>query len=450
MIQLRDYQQDLIDKIRQSYIDGARAPCIVLGCGGGKTVLFAHMAEQSQEKGNTVWFLVHRKELLDQTVATFDRFGVERKTIHIAMVGTVSRNLDKLPEPDFIIFDECHFSAAKTWTRIIERFPDAKLAGLTATPCRLDGKPLGAIYDDMVIGESAGSLIDRGFLAPYRYYAPAVADLSSLKRKRGEFDQEEATEILTTKAVFGDAIQHYRNHADGMQTICYCASIKHSELMAEEFRAAGIHAVHFDGNTPKTERDDIIRRFRAGEITVLCNVDLISVGFDCPDVDCCILLRPTDSTALYIQQACRALRYREGKTAVILDHVNNYERHGLPDDEREWSLTEKFKKPNKYGEDGKLTVRQCDSCYQVFKSGPQTCPHCGYTVTLEQKELENIKEIELEEIKRKEREQADKIVLDYTEPEDCESLAELQALARKRDYKPGWAWLQAKRLGIVN
>lgn len=449
MIQLRDYQQDLIDKIRQSYIDGARAPCIVLGCGGGKTVLFAHMAEQSQEKGNTVWFLVHRKELLDQTVATFDRFGVERKTIHIAMVGTVSRNLDKLPEPDFIIFDECHFSAAKTWTRIIERFPDAKLAGLTATPCRLDGKPLGAIYDDMVIGESAGSLIDRGFLAPYRYYAPAVADLSSLKRKRGEFDQEEATEILTTKAVFGDVIQHYRNHADGMQTICYCASIKHSELMAEEFRAAGIHAVHFDGNTPKTERDDIIRRFRAGEITVLCNVDLISVGFDCPDVDCCILLRPTDSTALYIQQACRALRYREGKTAVILDHVNNYERHGLPDDEREWSLTEKFKKPNKYREDGKLTVRQCDSCYQVFKSGPQTCPHCGYTVTLEQKELENIKEIELEEIKRKEREQADKIVLDYTEPEDCESLAELQALARKRNYKPGWAWLQAKRLGIV-
>lgn len=449
-MQLRDYQQTLIEEVRQAYARGARSPCIVLGCGGGKTVLFSYMAQQSQEKGNTVWFLVHRKELLDQTVATFDRFGINRERIHIAMVGTVSRNLTKYPKPDFIIFDECHFSAATTWQRIIDAFPEARLAGLTATPCRLDGKPLGAIYDDLVEGESAGSLIDKGYLSPYKYYAPQVADLSSLTKKRGEFDSEAATELLAQKAVFGDVIGHYEKLAVGKQTICYCASIKHSEAMAAAFQDAGINAVHFDGNTPKKERDDIIRRFRAGEITILCNVDLISVGFDCPDVDCCILLRPTDSTALYIQQACRSLRFREGKTAVILDHVNNYERHGLPDDEREWSLSSKHEKPGQFRPDGMLKVRQCEGCFGVYETGPTECPHCGYRSEIDSRELKNIKEIELKEIKRQQKELAEKIVLDFEQPEDCRDLAELQAFAKKRNYKNGWAYYQAKRLGYIN
>ena len=449
MIQLRTYQEDLIRNVRLSYANGNRSPCIVLGCGGGKTVLFAHMAQQSQAKGNTVWFLVHRRELLDQTVATFDRFKVERKTIHIAMVGTVSRNLQKLSKPDFIIFDECHFSAAKTWRNIIDAFPDARLAGLTATPSRLDGKPLGEIYDDMVEGESVGSLIDKGYLAPYKYYAPSVADLSSLKKTRGDFDTGKAEELLTTKAVFGDVIQHYRNYADGKQTICYCATITHSEQMAEEFRQHGINAVHFDGNTPKKERERIITEFRAGQITVLCNVDLISVGFDCPDVDCCILLRPTDSTALYIQQACRALRFREGKTAVILDHVNNYERHGLPDDEREWSLHAKYEKPKRTLEDGLFKIRQCLNCFGVYETGPSHCPHCGYETQLEQKELENIKEIELAEIKRQKEEKTKEIVLDFDGPEQCASFAELQAYGKRKGYKNGWAYFQAKSRNLL-
>lgn len=446
-IKLRDYQQELVDNVRQSYMGGARSPCIVLGCGGGKTVVFAYMAKKSQEKGNTVWFLVHRRELLDQTVATFDNFNIERKTIHIAMVGTVSRNLHKLPKPDFIIFDECHFSAAKTWRRIIDAFPDALLAGLTATPTRLDGKPLGNIYDDLVEGESIGSLIKKGHLAPYKYYAPRVADLSSLKKVRGDFDKAKAAELLSTKAVFGDVIEHYKNHAYGKQTICYCATIAHSEMMAKEFQEHGINAVHFDGDTPPKEREEIIKKFRKGEITVLCNVDLISVGFDMPDVDCCILLRPTDSTALYIQQACRALRFREGKTAVILDHVNNYERHGLPDDERNWSLEGKFEKPKRFDDEGMLKVRQCINCFGVFETGPSKCPHCGHEVKLEQQELKNIKEIELEEIKQQRKVEAEKIVLDFTTPEECNSLEELHAYARRNNYKNGWVFYQARARG---
>ncbi|MED3623237.1 DEAD/DEAH box helicase [Neobacillus thermocopriae] len=438
-----------MNDVRQSYLTGHKSPCIVLGCGGGKTVVFAYMASQSQNKGNTVWFLVHRKELLDQTIATFDRFGIERKTIHIGMVGTFSRNLDKYPKPDFIIFDECHFSAAKTWRKIIDAFPNAKLAGLTATPCRLDGKPLGEIYDDLIEGESIKNLIKRGYLAPYKYYAPAVTDLTSLKKVRGDFDTEKATELLTTKAVFGDVIKHYREYADGKQTICYCASIKHSEMMAAEFCSHGINAVHFDGNTPKKERDQIIKDFREGKITILCNVDLISVGFDCPDVDCCILLRPTDSTALYIQQACRALRFRKGKTAIILDHVNNFERHGLPDDDRKWSLGQKYEKPKRFNADGTLKIKQCQNCYAVFKTGVSVCPHCGYEVKLEKQELKNIKEIKLQEIKQKRRKEAEEIVLDFTSPEDCKNLQELHAYAKRHNYKTGWVWYRAKAMGLI-
>ena len=410
-------------------------------------MVFAFMAQQSQAKGNTVWFLVHRRELLQQTIDTFDRFGIKRESIFIDMVGSVSRNLEKHPKPVFIIFDECHFSAAKTWQKIIDAFPDAKLAGLTATPSRLDGKPLGDIYDDLVEGESIGTLIKRGFLAPYKYYAPPVADLSSLKKRGGDFDKSKAAEMLSTKAIFGDVIKHYRNHAEGKQTICYCSTIAHSEMMAEEFNAAGIRAVHFDGDTPKKKREEIINDFRAGEITVLCNVDLISVGFDCPDVDCCILLRPTDSTALYIQQACRALRFREGKTAIILDHVNNYERHGLPDDDRNWSLGEKHKMPGRFNEDGMLKLRQCEGCFSVFESGTRVCPHCGYEAEITKEELKNIKEIELEEIKQKKKEDADKVVLDFRSPEECTSLEELQAYARNMNYKNGWIYHQAKARG---
>lgn len=446
-IQLRDYQKDLINDVRKSYLNGNKAPCIVLGCGGGKTVVFAYMAKQSQEKGNTVWFLVHRRELLSQTIDTFDKFNIKRDSIYIAMVGTVSRNLNKYPEPDFIIFDECHFSAAKTWQKIIDAFPDAKLAGLTATPARLDSKPLGDIYDDLVEGQSVKELISKGYLSPYKYYAPSVADLSSLKKKRGDFDKSKAEEILSTKAVFGDVINHYEHYANGKQSICYCATVYHSKMMAEEFQKEGINAVHFDGDTPKKEREKIIEDFRQGKITILCNVDLISVGFDCPDVDCCIMLRPTDSTALYIQQACRALRYRGGKTAVILDHVNNYERHGLPDDDREWSLENKYQKPKRFQEDGELKIKQCQNCFGVFEAGTNTCPHCGFEVKLVKEELENIKEIELQEIKREKKKEAEKVVLDFRSPEDCNSLEELQAYARNMNYKNGWIYYQAKARG---
>jgi superfamily II DNA or RNA helicase len=447
---LRPYQSDVLLRTREAFRQGFRRPLVVLPCGAGKTVLFAYMAAQSQAKGKTVWFLVHRKELLDQTIATFERFGIQLKTIHIGMIATYANHPERYPKPDFIIFDEAHFSMAHTWQKIINLYPDAYIVGLTATPCRLDGKPLGATYDTMIVGITTKELIKQGYLSKYRYFAPSVADLSGLKRKGSDFDPDSASELLMQRAVYGDVIESYRKYANGLQTICYCSSIKHSQAMAEEFRKAGISAVHFDGNTPAAERKQIVQDFRDKKIQVLCNVDLISVGFDVPDCWCCILLRPTMSTALHIQQAGRALRPQPGKTAIILDHVGNYTRHGLPDDSREWSLNSNLKPRQQYKSDGTLAVRQCAECYFTFPSGPDKCPNCGAEIKKTRQEIENIKKIHMEEVKQAYRQKVAAAVREKSDISECRNLSEIMAWCKQHGRKPGYGYYVAKARGLIN
>lgn len=447
-IELRPYQKDYVRKLGAVYNQGIKKVCIVAPCGSGKTALFAALAETTQKQGNTVWFLVHRKELLDQTINTFKRFNIPLKTIHIGMVATVANHINNYPKPDMIIFDECHFSTAKTWLKIVNAYPNVYYIGLTATPCRLDGKPLKDIYETMITGITEKELIDTGYLAPYKYYAPSVTDLSALKRKGKDFDKEQATELLSTKAVFGNVIEHYLKYAANKQAICYCSSIQHSESVAKAFNLADINAIHFDGNTPKKQRDNIIKRFRNKEIQILCNVDLISVGFDCPDCECCILLRPTMSLALYIQQSMRCMRPKQGKIAIILDHVNNYKRFGLPDDKREWSLDSVPKVKSEYAEDGKLVIRQCFVCFGTYKTNNSgVCPYCGTKEQLTKQEIKNIEEIRLEEIKQNKRKRADEAVKDYKSAQECKTVQQLYSFAKIKGYKPSWAYLEAKRRG---
>lgn len=442
-LQLRDYQKDILTRTTRSMMSGHKKVLIVLPTGAGKTVVFAWMAAQSQERGRVVWFLVHRRELMDQTIETFDRFGIPRSRICIGMVATVANHPERLPKPDVIIFDEAHHSAAGTWEKIIEQFPDAFLLGLTATPCRLDGKPLGKIYTDMIVGVTTAELIDSGHLSKYRYYAPSVADLSGLKKKGSDFDQQQASEILMQKAIYGDVIQHWITYAKDLQTILYCASIKHSQEVAEAFRDEGINAVHFDGNTPTEDRRKIVADFRAGSIQVLCNVDLVGEGFDVPDCWCCVLLRPTASTTLFIQQAGRALRPQPGKVAVILDHVGNYSRHGLPDDYRRWSLTETLKQPEQYQDNGQLIVKQCLQCYYTFPAGPSVCPNCGAEIRSTREELKRMEKVRLEEIKQERRERSE-IAVGQGGIEACRTLQDFQAYAKQHGYKSGWAFMKWK------
>lgn len=452
MLTLRDYQTDIIKQTHTSMRTGFKRPLVCLPTGSGKTVIFAWLASQTQLKGKTVWFVVHRSELMDQTIDTFRKFSIPIKNIHVGMVHSFANHPERYPAPDLIIFDEGHHVAAKTWLKIIQNNPAAYMIGLTATPCRLDGRPLGEIYDHLIIGATTQELTRMGYLAPFRYFAPSVADLSGLNKRGSDYDQEQASDILMQRAVFGDVIKHWHEYADGLQTICYCSSIRHSKATADAFQADGINAVHFDGETGSAQRENIIERFRAGEIRILCNVDLIGEGFDVPACWCCVLLRPTTSLGLFIQQSGRALRPQLGKTAIILDHVGNYSRHGLPDDPRSWSLDTPVKPSERFDTEGKLLVRQCLRCYFTYKSGPKCCPNCGAEYISTREEIEQIESVRLEEIKQRKESNMERYRAKTAERlkdggiESCQSLFECQQWAKQNGKSSGWAWVYWNKL----
>lgn len=243
-LNLRKYQIDLIEKARESYRNGAKAPCIVLPCGGGKSVIVAEMAKCATAKGNQVLFLVHRRELVEQIQSTFEWWGVDMNLCDVMMVQTASRHIEQIRPPKLVITDENHHSKASTYRKIYDAFPDAKRIGVTATPIRLDGSGLCDVNDRLVVGVSAKWLIENKYLAPYDYYAPAIADLSGLKVIRGEFETDSMEKVLMKSAIYGDVISHYKKLADGKQAICYCVSVKHSQAVANAFCDVGITARH--------------------------------------------------------------------------------------------------------------------------------------------------------------------------------------------------------------
>ena len=449
MGQLRPYQTDLVQRLSKSWRGGHKAPCIVLPCGGGKSVIVAEIARRTAENGKLVLFLVHRKELCDQIRNTFRSWGVDMDLVNIMMVQTASRRAEKMEKPSLIITDENHHSKAASYRKIYDAFPDVYRVGVTATPVRIDGSGLGDVNDDLIIGVTAKWLIENHCLAPYDYYAPSQLDTSSLHTKNGDFDMSEASELLEENCVYGDAIRHYKELANGMKAVCYCASLKYSVLMAERFCEAGIPAKHIDGSTPKAERDKTIEQFRSGEIKILCNVDLISEGFDVPDCGCAILLRPTKSLTLYIQQAMRCMRYQEGKRAVILDHVGNVMRFGMPDADREWSLDVEKKKQSFMPD-----VIACENCCHVFLRKTRDgvirkhCPKCGEPLKIIKK-AEEPKEKEIAEESGEKLAKIEDVPTIPAMPAQCKSLKDLQLYAKSRGYKPGWAFYRAKAMGFI-
>ena len=445
-MQLRPYQDDLVEQVRQAWRDGFKAPCIVLGCGGGKSCIVAEIARRTTWNGKRVLFLVHRRELVDQIFRTFVRWGVLMDLCEIGMVQTFTRRLKRLKKPALIITDENHHSLAQSYRRIYEYFPDVPRVGVTATPLRLNGDGLGDVNDKLIIGVSTKWLIENHCLAPYDYYAPDIADLTGLHTKMGEYVTSDVEKAMIKKAVFGDVIRYYKQLADGKKAICYCSSIKHSEKTAEAFCNAGISARHIDGGTLKTERDKIISDFRQGKITILCNVDLISEGFDVPDCECSILLRPTHSLTLFIQQSMRCMRYRPNKRAIIIDHVGNYARHGMPDDDRQWTLEKKKHNKVQQEKEQSTKVLQCPECFFTFSpelsdGGKRVCPHCGYIFPSKERKIEFKEETELIKVTG--------FKLDYAGPEQCQSYAELTEYAKAHGYKVGWAYYQAKKRGLI-
>jgi len=342
------------------------------------------------------------------------------------------RRLDQFERPpDLIIVDEAQHAVANTWRKIIEYFPNALVIGFTATPARLSGDGLGVIFQALALGPTVRELIDMGNLSPFEYFSPpVVADFGDLKVKYGDYQQSDVALKMDKSEIIGDVIENYRKLADGKRAIVYCASCEHAEHVAKEFNLAGISAAYIDGTTNKAIRKLAIEQFRTGIVKILTNVDLVSEGFDVPNMEAVILLRPTQSVALFIQQAMRAMRAdpeNPDKVAVIIDHVGNVYRHGLPDEDREWSLEGKVKKRDP----SEISVRQCPECYYNHLPRP-SCPKCGFVYKVqEQAEIKQTKG-ELLQIKALERAEANK------EVGRARTRQDLEMIAIKRGYSLRW------------
>jgi len=386
---LRHYQQRAVDDLRRSFRSGSRAPLLVLPTGGGKTIIFSVITASAAARGRRVLVLVHRRELIAQASAKLAAANVPHGAIaagvppthHPVQVASVQTLIRRLPRidwhPDLIIIDEAHHAAAGSWARILDHWPDALRLGVTATPCRLDGRGLAGAFDHLVAGPPVAQLIADGFLSPSRIYAPpCAADLTRISSRAGDYAADQAAERMNRPTVTGNAIDHYRRLCDGAPAIAFCCNAAHAEAVATQFRVAGYAAATILGTTPALVRDQLVTDLGRGILQVLVSVDVVSEGFDCPGATAAILLRPTQSEALYLQQVGRVLRPAPGKLhALILDHVGNVHRHGWPDDPRAWALDSQ---PRRKRADGTPApnVRTCPECFAAFR--PQLlCPTCG-------------------------------------------------------------------------
>ncbi|HBL5929030.1 TPA: DEAD/DEAH box helicase [Listeria monocytogenes] len=415
--------------------------CCSLRLGAGKSVILSEIIRMTTHNKNNVLFLVHRKELIDQIRNTLTMNDVDMNFVNLGMVQTVVRRLEKTSEPALIIIDESHHVLANSYKKIINHFSNAKVVGFTATPVRINGGGLGDINDTLIEKVNAKWLIENSFLSPYKYFAPEVIQTSNLDIKRtGEYDITQLDDQFNQRKVWGDVIKHYQKLADGQQAILYASSLYQSQKMAASFEQVGITAAHIDGKTPKAERDHIIQQFRNGEIKVLCNLDLIGEGFDVPDCSTVIMLRPTQSLSLYIQQSMRGMRYRPEKTSIIIDHVGNVSRFGLPDMERTWSLEPKKGSNSKKAE---APVKICPDCFMTVLSSNKKCEHCGHEFKVEVKPIQVDEAAELQEI----TEAVFKV--NYSSPNECKNMKELYEYAKEHNYKKGWAFHQGKARGFI-
>lgn len=437
-------QVELLDKARDRFRAGDRSVLLLAPTGFGKTVVGAEMVSNSVERGKVVWFLNHRRELIRGTSRTFYEQNIPHgiiaaghpetpsAAVQVCSVATVLRRLGKVAPPSFIITDEAHHVASASWSKIVDYYPSAHVLGLTATPWRLDGTGLGHWFQSLVEGPPLSWLIANGRLSPYRLFAPSQPDLAAVKTVAGDFEKSTLAKAMDRPAITGDAVAHYKNLAAGRRAVVFCVSIEHSKNVAAQFREAGVPAAHIDG-TMDDERDAAFQAFEQGCIHVLCNVDLISEGVDVPGIECVILLRPTKSLTHYLQSIGRGLRLSAGKSeCIILDHAGNSLTHGLPDDEREWSLEDREKR--KKAAPSEVPVKQCSECFFVFRPAPK-CPSCGHVPPVVAREIEVV-EGELAEVRR-EQEQVKR--QRRLEESDCHTLDDWRALAMQRGYKMGWA-----------
>ena len=397
-MKLRDYQTKAVDDCRKAFRDKNGRVLLVAPTGAGKTVMFAHMAQEAHRKGNRVVICAHREELVEQISNTLTKFDVTHgfvasarksnatEAVIIASVQTLVNRLDKV-NPNLIILDEAHHAVAGSWRKIIEAYPKAKLLGVTATPQRLDGSGLGDIFEEMVLGPQIKELQELGFLSTVKYFCPHTVDPDQLAKRHGDYVTGDAAELMMPTGnigkVTGKAIEEYAKRADGQRAVVFCVNILHAQRVAAQFCEAGYRWAFLDSTLTKETRRQIVTDFKSGLLHGVSSCDIISEGFDLPEASVAILLRPTKSLGLFMQQVGRVLRTAHGKThAIVIDHVSNVgknfqgewvENHGFIEDERFWSLDGKPRTKESI-----IPCKRCPECYALNPISAIICTECGH------------------------------------------------------------------------
>ncbi len=465
MIQLYPFQNEIIEQAREQLRDH-QSVLMVMPCRSGKTVTASKMIQSAQEKAKRTWFVVHRDFLLDQTSKTLDEFSIRHSfiaagrsynpasSVFLCSVQTLRNRLQSLDPPDFIITDECHHVVAPSYVKYIAWASGAKHVGLTASPILINGSGLGKHYKSMVCGPQVSWLIANGFLTPFKAYAPSAPNLDGVHTRMGDYVNSEIEGIMDGSAIIGDMVRHWKERAEGMRSLYFTVSVKHSQHVTATFNAAGISAMHIDAETPTAIRRDAARKLARRDLLVISNCNIAAEGYDLSSqadepvsIECVGLTRPTKSIGMHIQQSTRSMTPADGKDyGVILDHAGNLTREyaggisGMPDEERSWSL-EGLKSRPKASREGPA-VTQCSACFGVHRAGLMACPYCGVGRTMQAREVEEVAG-ELREIDRAamQARDADRKERERQEQFEAKTMAELIQLGRRRSYKnPGfWA-----------
>lgn len=457
---LRPTQSEWIGGISRSYAAGHRRVLGVAVTGFGKTVCFVDIARRTVDRGGEVTIIAHRIEIVQQIAAALARAGVRfgwimagrpysSEPVQVGMVATVANRISALRQPRLLVIDEAHHATAGSYQKIARAWERCFILGVTASPQRTDGTGLGQCFDTMVLGPSMGEMIARGYLAGFAYFAPRpVADLSGIKTRGGDYATDELAAAMDRASITGDAIGHYAKHLAGRPAIAFCASVEHANHVAEQFTAVGWKAASVDGSTDHMVRADRIAAIGDGRLNVLTSCDIISEGTDIPAVAGAILLRPTKSLIIFLQQCGRVLRAKaDGSKAIILDHVGSVLEHGMPDDDREWSLDGRAKRR------AAVSVAQCPKCYAAHRPAPR-CPACGHVYAaaptaarrpqeregvLEQVDGASLPHFNGEKLQAALREARRK-------PTDAERRAALDEIRIAMGYKRGWTFAQMAML----